>query len=76
MTSKFADPLLNFKTDMTLSKIQKVKDRIYQIKYECKDINGTSSCQGLVALLNTKEISLKFIKIYSKYTHMGEKVKK
>jgi len=68
MVTSFKDPLMNFKTEMTLKRIEKIKDRLYEVKYEGKDIHGSSNFQGLIALSTTKEISFKFIKIYSKLT--------
>lgn len=34
------DKIEHYKCDMKIVNIEKLKDRIYEIKYECQDING------------------------------------
>lgn len=61
---------------MKIVNIEKVKDRIYEVKYECQDINGESSLQGLVGIISKNQFGVKLVKVYKKFTQMGERTKK
>lgn len=70
------DKIEHFKTEVRLVNLQKVKDNLYEVKFECRDINGEGYFQGLAAVLTQHHYAVKFIKIYSKFTEMGERTKK
>jgi hypothetical protein len=61
---------------MRIVNLQKVRDRIYEVKYECRDINGEGSLQGLVAVTSQNQYAVKLVKIYKKFTEMGTRTKK
>jgi hypothetical protein len=46
------------------------------VKYECRDINGESHLQGLVGIISQNQYGVKFVKVYRKFTEMGERTKK
>lgn len=62
------DKFQHYKCDMRIVNLEKVKDRIYEIKYECKDINGESHLQGLIGIISQNQFGLKLVKVYRKFT--------
>jgi hypothetical protein len=70
------DKIEHYKSEMRVVNIDKIKDRIYEIKYECRDINGEGYFQGLVGIINPTQYGIKFVKVYQKFTEMGERTKK
>lgn len=61
---------------MRIVNIEKAKERIYEVKYECQDINGESHLQGLVGIYSQNQFGVKLVKVYRKFTEMGERTKK
>lgn len=70
------DKIEHYKTEVRLVNLQNVKDNLYEVKFDCRDINGEGYFQGLVAVLTQHHFAVKFIKIYKKFTEMGERTKK
>lgn len=70
------DKIEHFKTEVRLVNLQRVRENLYEAKFDCRDINGEGYFQGLVAVLTQHHFAVKFIKIYSRFTEMGERTKK